>query len=180
MTTLALTSRATALYRHFAANGTLLYVGITCDVAKRQQEHARSKAWWPEVASTTVETHPDRYLAATAERAAIAHERPAHNVDRRGVRLVPRPQRQALPLPADIEQVLSELVDSSQVAGMLGLSSGNKGLASYLRDYPCFPPPVKVVTTGRGQWWYAPHVRQWRELHPPRRRKARDVEGDPS
>lgn len=67
------------LYRLVAADGTLLYVGITNNVASRFSGHAR-KGWWAEVAEGLVEFHPDRESLEDAERQAIRAEKPLYNV----------------------------------------------------------------------------------------------------
>jgi predicted DNA-binding transcriptional regulator AlpA len=81
-------------------------------------------------------------------------------------------------IPKNIERALAQLADSSQVAEILGLSSGAKGLASYVSDYDDFPPPVQVGDSGRCARWYIPHVHQWREMHPARRRAGDRPDGD--
>jgi hypothetical protein len=69
----------TTLYRLFDQAGTLLYVGITEHWPARRRSHASAKYWWPEVARTTVEEHPDRDAALLAEARAIRTEQPRHN-----------------------------------------------------------------------------------------------------
>lgn len=69
----------TALYRHFAADGALLYVGISSNHLRRLLQHESGAAWAKEIASVTVEHHATRALAIAAERAAIASENPRHN-----------------------------------------------------------------------------------------------------
>jgi predicted GIY-YIG superfamily endonuclease len=71
---------ATALYRIWTAAGELLYVGVTGNPVERWRAHAQRKAWWPEVSLITWEVLPKEHLALTAERAAIRHEKPRHNV----------------------------------------------------------------------------------------------------
>lgn len=68
------------LYRHFDAQGRLLYVGITVDPGRRWKQHQADKPWWAEVAQTTYEQHPDRASVLAAEREAILREEPLHNV----------------------------------------------------------------------------------------------------
>lgn len=68
------------LYRFYAADGTLLYVGITCNVSTRWTTHARKRDWWVDVASCTLEHFPDRESVLAAERSAILTERPTWNV----------------------------------------------------------------------------------------------------
>ncbi|MEU3990137.1 GntR family transcriptional regulator [Streptomyces platensis] len=71
----------TALYRLYDADGLLLYVGISSNPQRRWWEHAAryASAWWPLVATRTVEWLDTRDLAAAAERHAIKTESPAHN-----------------------------------------------------------------------------------------------------
>lgn len=80
MNALPIAGMPTALYRLLDAGGTLLYVGITDNVAHRLRQHARSKPDWPLVASVAVDMHPDRASAAAAEVRAIKDEAPAWNV----------------------------------------------------------------------------------------------------
>lgn len=70
----------TTLYRFFAADGDLLYVGITVNGRGRWHNHAADKAWWSDVVGGTIEHHPSRDVALAAETAAIIAERPRHNV----------------------------------------------------------------------------------------------------
>jgi len=70
----------TALYRFFASDGRLLYIGITVDIATRWQSHAGSAPWWHLQASHTVEYYAHRADAEAAERAAVRIERPLYNV----------------------------------------------------------------------------------------------------
>lgn len=74
-----------ALYRFFAPDGALLYIGISIRPMDRWQKHKRRAAWWPLVGAVTVEWHPTERTALDAEDAAIKAEHPAFNV-----RSVPR------------------------------------------------------------------------------------------
>lgn len=73
-------STPTTLYRLFAADGTLLYVGIAGNPGRRWEQHAGLKPWWGDVARTTLEHFPSRVQAAEAELKAIRAERPRYNV----------------------------------------------------------------------------------------------------
>lgn len=73
----------TVLYRFYAADGALLYVGISADFPRRVAGHRR-KPWWRERARTTIEVHPTRRAALDAERAAIVTENPRYNIAGRG------------------------------------------------------------------------------------------------
>jgi predicted GIY-YIG superfamily endonuclease len=69
-----------AVYRAFAANGRLLYVGVSEQLQNRTQQHKYTKPWWGEVASITATFYPGERLAAyAAERAAIKAEQPLYN-----------------------------------------------------------------------------------------------------
>lgn len=69
----------TALYRLLAANGRLLYVGISNNPDFRWGTHSNKQPWWHEVADRKVEWFPDREAAAAAEVEAIREERPLYN-----------------------------------------------------------------------------------------------------
>lgn len=81
----------TALYRHFDAEGRLLYVGISLSAVQRLEQHKRSAGWFGEITRIDVEWWPMRELAEQAERAAIWQEKPAWNVVRPLVRPRPAP-----------------------------------------------------------------------------------------
>lgn len=70
----------TSLYRLRDTSGRLLYVGIAGNPGRRFEQHAGDKPWWGQVASITLEHHPDRGAALDAERHAIQTEAPAYNV----------------------------------------------------------------------------------------------------
>ncbi|MFG3510223.1 GntR family transcriptional regulator [Streptomyces sp. NPDC047821] len=67
----------TALYRHYAADGELLYIGISQDPEVRWEQHH----WWKQGLSArqTLEWFELRSQALAAEAEAIAIERPAYN-----------------------------------------------------------------------------------------------------
>jgi DNA-binding XRE family transcriptional regulator len=75
-----------ALYRFFAADGTLLYVGISDYMRKRFRGHSKRSAWWSEAAQGTVALYPSRPAALAAESEAILTEQPVHNVQGRKAR----------------------------------------------------------------------------------------------
>ncbi|MFC8885850.1 hypothetical protein ACFT54_09845 [Streptomyces cinereoruber] len=68
-----------AVYRLWAEDGSLLYIGSAYNPEGRCKGH-QSKPWWPLVASRTDEWHATREAAYAAEREAIPRESPAHNV----------------------------------------------------------------------------------------------------
>jgi hypothetical protein len=68
----------TQLYRHYAADGTLLYVGIAFNSLIRLGMHKGSDWFWS-IAYVTIETFASRKQAIAAEEAAVAAERPRYN-----------------------------------------------------------------------------------------------------
>lgn len=73
------------LYRHFDAEGTLLYVGISLSAVKRLSEHMRGSAWSKSIAKVEISTFPDKKSARQAELAAIETEKPLFNVAHTGL-----------------------------------------------------------------------------------------------
>jgi hypothetical protein len=69
-----------AVYRHFTAEGVLLYVGYSSDVERRQRAHRRDAPWWGESARIQVTFFPTRDEALRAELGAIRTEHPLWNV----------------------------------------------------------------------------------------------------
>lgn len=73
--------KPTCVYRLYDIEGRLLYVGLTKNPPGRLPAHRR-KAWGPEIASHVLEWFDCRDAAKDAERHAIYHENPVHNVTR--------------------------------------------------------------------------------------------------
>ena len=67
-----------ALYRHFGADGALLYIGKAIDPGRRLAEHRHQSNWFLSVVRIEIEwVHSAE--AATIEAAAISQERPQYN-----------------------------------------------------------------------------------------------------
>jgi hypothetical protein len=73
------------LYRHFDADGVLLYVGITLSIGVRTSAHRRGAPWFRDVARIEVAHFTSRADCALAERVAIHTEKPLHNRSRANV-----------------------------------------------------------------------------------------------
>lgn len=67
------------LYRHYDADGALLYVGMTHDFHQRQKQHRLAAAWFHAVARITAERHESERAVLNAEYLAIINEKPLHN-----------------------------------------------------------------------------------------------------
>jgi predicted GIY-YIG superfamily endonuclease len=72
------------LYRFWSRDGVLLYIGITSDAFTRFKAHSRSKDWFLEVHSATLDHFESRDELAEAEIAAIKREKPLYNVAHNG------------------------------------------------------------------------------------------------
>jgi hypothetical protein len=68
-----------ALYRYFDARDTLLYVGISGDLAVRDKSHIASSKWMQFTARSTIGRHKTLEDVRQAERAAIETEEPIFN-----------------------------------------------------------------------------------------------------
>lgn len=77
-----------AVYRLFAADGELLYIGCSNNPDSRCKAHRHRKPWWREVAKRTDEWYETRDAADAAETDAIKAEKPKYNV--RGTPLASR------------------------------------------------------------------------------------------
>lgn len=73
--------RATCVYRLYDAADRLLYVGLSMSPHGRFEKHKR-KPWWRDVERTEIEWFAGREAAKAAERSAIHHENPLHNITR--------------------------------------------------------------------------------------------------
>lgn len=74
--------RPTKLYRHFDAEGRLLYVGIALNPLARLADHNNNSHWVDEIRSMTIEAFSTREEALIAERRAVESEAPMHNMRR--------------------------------------------------------------------------------------------------
>lgn len=64
----------------------------------------------------------------------------------------------------------ADLLDSNEVASILGLSSST-AVSTYRQRYPDFPPPVVVKGSGKCVLWLRSDVEGWQ---PPARRPSAD------
>lgn len=71
------------VYRCYAADGSLLYIGSSRQVEKRMDAHYRSSFWRPAVARVRIQLAPDVFTARQIEAEAIRAENPRFNVQHR-------------------------------------------------------------------------------------------------
>lgn len=67
------------VYRAYAEDGRLLYVGITVNIKRRMAAHKQSSEWFGEWSRMAIEMVPGRGSALLIESNAIAQEIPAFN-----------------------------------------------------------------------------------------------------
>jgi hypothetical protein len=70
---------STHLYRYFAPDSRLLYVGISVSAFLRHKQHRTQSHWFPEAGNMTWQTFETRKEAIAAEAEAIRTERPIYN-----------------------------------------------------------------------------------------------------
>jgi predicted GIY-YIG superfamily endonuclease len=74
-------NKPSCVYRLYDAEGALLYVGMTVNPLGRIPAHKR-KPWGDQIDHHAVEWFENRVAAKEAERSAIRHENPIHNITR--------------------------------------------------------------------------------------------------
>ena len=72
--------RKAVLYRHFAADGELLYVGLSVHPMQRLAQHAHTAKWFKDTVRIELEHLNDDVDALQAEGDAIFKEQPTYNV----------------------------------------------------------------------------------------------------
>lgn len=70
----------TGVYRLYACDGTLLYVGVTNDPLRRWWQHAATKSWWSEVDHLVLVPFGSATAARHMERQIIRDESPLYNI----------------------------------------------------------------------------------------------------
>ncbi|QSL99794.1 G-I-Y Y-I-G endonuclease [Gordonia phage ODay] len=103
-------ARPCFVYRVFAEDGTLLYIGSSFSVQFRINEHAVQRpCWWPLAYRVESERFDDPKEARAAERVAIINEKPIGNVKwttRAGDSAVhPRLLQYVNPMVAELRQI---------------------------------------------------------------------------
>lgn len=77
-------SERTAVYRLYAADGRLLYIGVARHFGSRWHQHAGVQPWWSQVDHQTIAWFDTRDAAMQAEASAIKAEHPKYNVVHNG------------------------------------------------------------------------------------------------
>lgn len=101
----------TALYRHFGADGALLYVGISLHAVRRLEQHKTSAHWFSRIRRVDVEWFDTRAMALAAEAAAIVAENPVCNRMRPAGAAISRPGARPQRQPEGVLHVGSGRID---------------------------------------------------------------------
>jgi hypothetical protein len=96
------------LYRHFAADGSLLYVGKSLSAVWRLIIHRSASHWFSEIASITITHYATKDELRAAERDAIATENPKYNRRRPNQRL-----EKVLGAEAKLRAAINQLVSQA-------------------------------------------------------------------
>jgi hypothetical protein len=88
------------LYRHFNAQGQLLYVGLSLNAVARLAQHREKSFWFSQISRVEIEWHKSREHAAYAEALAIRDEAPLYNK----AKPVPRDPDAPPPVPSLLDR----------------------------------------------------------------------------
>ena len=75
-----MTTKKTALYRHYDKDDVLLYIGISLSAVARLKQHQSSSRWFYDTAIMTIEWFDSVEQAREEELCAIKNESPIYNV----------------------------------------------------------------------------------------------------
>ena len=127
-----------AVYRLYAGDETLLYVGSSNGPHNRYGAHSLTQEWWPDVARKEETWYPKRSDALKAEAEAVRTEKPLHNKR----------------LTADARTVPVSIRVSDAEAAMINAARGNMSISEWLRTVTLSaarasgrkPRPTDVIT----------------------------------
>lgn len=127
-----LNDRPAELYRHYDADGCLLYVGVSGDAAKRLKDHeSKGVTWCSDVATTIIDKFESRSLALAAEKEAIQTEDPAYNRVHSRI----RPHKPNLKLEGGKRVNIYLDPESLRRAKILGKGNVSEGIRRALADH---------------------------------------------
>jgi len=131
----------TAIYRHYAIDGTLLYVGISISALARTAQHRDTSGWYGRIAIITVEWLDTRLDAEAAEAAAIMKEQPLYNVSRPFGSEVGNPA--LLNLEKFQQEIINNMMNEKDAAKHLGMS------VKWMQQARCYGHGPKYIKIGR-------------------------------
>lgn len=129
----------TGLYRAYAADGTLLYIGISWVPDARAEQHKSSSEWHSRMAKYTVDWFESRMDAVAAEAAAVRVEKPLYNSALqvrapKSIKAIPYiPPTHTPPRQIRIDDRWYEFDDAAKGVGTTRAQLVNSFIAWYLR-----------------------------------------------
>jgi hypothetical protein len=114
MTALPLYDRPTAVYRLFADDNTLLYVGCSCEPDDRIDDHL-FKSWGPDIADVDLAWYENRFTALRREAQAITEEVPLYNIQRPTPERIRTPKPTAKPAPRDSGLTFAQVAEEVDI-----------------------------------------------------------------
>jgi GIY-YIG catalytic domain-containing protein len=115
-------SEPNQIYRHFNAEGELLYVGISLSAIVRLAGHRNKSEWFDKIARVEIENLPNRSAALKAELLAIKTEKPKHNLSGKP-EFRPKPQNPPKTSFTLDKVKPGEMYDANQTCSFLKLKS---------------------------------------------------------
>lgn len=113
----------TALYRHFDAQGALLYVGVSLNPFMRLRGHRLRSSWEQRISRISIEWFDTRKQALEAEFFAIRAEAPLHNIDMNGPMVHCRPLDQ---MPEHDLALVQDRYDKAEIQRLKRLAAPRK------------------------------------------------------
>jgi len=145
----------TAVYRLYAEDRRLLYVGVGSDPAGRFRDHATARDWWPDVHHYDIDWFPTTADALEVEAHAIATENPVHNIRPGNKTSKPAPKPGEVHVPLRIARDnAGQFIDAAHYAGEITIVTRQGEpwaaivpLDAVKAERGCGPPP-DTHTTG--------------------------------
>lgn len=158
------------LYRAYAGDGQLLYVGVSFSALQRLAQHRSCSEWFDQCAEIKIERFEDRGAACRAEIEAIETEHPifniAHNRAANGLTVVERTRQAPLPKPLEQRARPAVSITNPSTPRLLCLEQVSE-LICFKRSkiYALiaqgrFPPPIKLDSASR---WSEASIAEWVE-----------------
>lgn len=116
------------LYRHYAKDGTLLYIGVSLSAINRLSQHRYASKWFKSISTVTIEHFETREECEVAEVIAINTEKPLFNVvTKRG----------------GVKKTKDDQMNAHDVAAVLGID--RKTLRKWVRTGVCPVAPLAGI-----------------------------------
>lgn len=151
----------TFLYRHFSADGSLLYVGISLNAISRLAAHYEGSHWSNQISKVEIEKFTTRSAARSAEWQAILKERPLHNIQGRismlrQQKLEDDENKRKSSYEESRDFLSSKVVQTKvlyferEIAGLLNMSLGAVRVSIGNGDLGCITLPAKPGLSAHG------------------------------